>query len=261
MSVLSRWLQHPLTRDLELDDPRTTELRHRIVQEKKFLRRIYEEWYGLLVAHLSGLDDILELGSGAGFLKDFIPSLITSDVFETPGVDRVVDARRLPFQDDSLDAIVMIDVFHHLPEVNLFFEEAKRCLRDGGKIIMVEPWRTPWSEWVYQRLHHEPFVPDAEDWRLPLGGPLSEANGALPWIVFERDCVRFASNHPEFEVRAIQPIMPIAYLLSGGISLRALVPGWVYPIVRILERFLGERQHAMFALVALEYRSRLPSAP
>lgn len=133
MSVLSRWLQHPHTRDLELDDPRTTELRHRIVQEKKFLRRLYEEWYGLLVAHLSGLDDILELGSGAGFLKDFIPSLITSDVFETPGVDRVVDARRLPFQDDSLDAIVMIDVFHHLPEVNLFFEEAKRCLRDGGR--------------------------------------------------------------------------------------------------------------------------------
>ena len=38
-------LEHPLTKSLDLDDPKTTVLRKRIIQEKPFLRKIYKEWY------------------------------------------------------------------------------------------------------------------------------------------------------------------------------------------------------------------------
>jgi hypothetical protein len=41
--MLKSLLAHPLTCGLDLDDPRTTELRRRIIQEKSFLRQIYQD--------------------------------------------------------------------------------------------------------------------------------------------------------------------------------------------------------------------------
>ncbi|HYX26734.1 MAG TPA: methyltransferase type 11, partial [Thermoanaerobaculia bacterium] len=83
---LQRWLEHPLTRGLDLDDPRTTRLRRRILAEKVFLRRIYEEWYGAIAAALpAAAEPVLELGSGAGFLADAVPGVLRSEVFYPPG--------------------------------------------------------------------------------------------------------------------------------------------------------------------------------
>src|SRR5579859_5879977 len=251
MSILSRLLAHPATRDLSVDDPRTTLLRRDIIQDKAFLRKLYSEWYTRIVAALPNKDAVLELGSGAGFLQSFLPGVITSEVFATPGVRLVADARNLPLPDMSLDAIVMTDVFHHIPDVDGFFSEAARCVRPQGKIVMIEPWRTAWSEWVYTHLHSEPFAPDG-DWKIPDTGPLSGANGALPWIVFQRDRRLFESRHPYWRIVRIEPMMPLAYLLSGGVSMRSLVPGWTYRPVRALESLLGEKHCAMFALIELE---------
>jgi hypothetical protein len=50
--MLKEWLAHPLTRGLDIDDPRTTRLRQKIIQEKDFLRRIYQEWYREIAAAL-----------------------------------------------------------------------------------------------------------------------------------------------------------------------------------------------------------------
>ena len=50
--MLKTWLAHPLTRGLDIDDPRTTHLRQQIIQEKSFLRQIYQEWYQAIVAAL-----------------------------------------------------------------------------------------------------------------------------------------------------------------------------------------------------------------
>jgi hypothetical protein len=43
--MLKEWLAHPLTRGLDINDPNVTHLRRRIIQEKPFLRKIYQEWY------------------------------------------------------------------------------------------------------------------------------------------------------------------------------------------------------------------------
>jgi hypothetical protein len=47
-------------------------------------------------------------------------------------------------------------------------------------------------------------------------------------------------------------MMPIAYLLSGGVSLRGLFPGWIYRPVRKLEALLRPDRWSMFALIELE---------
>ena len=165
LSVTSSWLSHPLTRGLSIDDPRTTELRRRIIREKPFLRKIYIEWYRFIAAAIpNGTEPALELGSGAGFLDEFVPRLITSEVFPCAGVKMVLDGQSLPFGDASLRAIVMTDVLHHIRQPRAFLSEAARCVRPGGAVVLVEPWVTTWSRWVYTRFHHEPFEPQSADW-------------------------------------------------------------------------------------------------
>jgi len=229
-------------------------LRRDIIQDKAFLRALYCEWYGRIVGVLPKKEDVLELGSGAGFFQQFLPSVITSEVFETPGVKLIADACDLPLPNQSLDAIVMTDVFHHIPDVSRFLVEATRCVRPGGRIVMIEPWRTSWSEWVYTHLHSEPFSPES-GWKIPSTGPLSGANGALPWIVFQRDKALFEAHNPLWRIKNIEPMMPFSYILSGGVSMRSLMPGWMFRPIRILERVLLQRRWAMFALIELE---RLP---
>ena len=118
---------------------------------------------------------------------------------------------------------------------------------------MIEPWVSAWSNFVYKKIHSEPFDPETLEWEFPYQGPLSGANGALPWIIFERDRNRFESEFPEWVVAAIEPTMPFVYLLSGGVSMRSFAPGWLYNSCRRLERGLKRLQlnPAMFALYKL----------
>lgn len=239
MEILRSWLMHPLTRELDIDDPATTQLRHQIIREKPFLRKIYEEWYtGIVAALPEERQRVLELGSGAGFLGDFVPGVMTSDLFYSSNIKFVLSGLELPFADSSLDGIVMINVLHHLPQARKFFAEASRCLRSGGAIVMSEPWVTVWSRMVYKRLHHELFDPVAKEWNFPYSGPLSGANGALPWIIFARDRDQFEQEFPEMRIRSIKPDMPFSYLVSGGVSLRTLMPGWTYRLWRGVEHLL-----------------------
>jgi SAM-dependent methyltransferase len=253
--MLRRWLAHPDTRGLDIDDPRLTQSHRKIILEKSFLRQIYQEWYQAIAASLPvGNDPVLEIGSGAGFLQEFIPGLVRSEVFNCPGMDVILNAMTMPFASGSLRAIVMTDVLHHLPESQRFFSEGARCVRIGGVIAMIEPWVSPWSRWVYGHLHHEPFEPETTDWRFPASGPLSGANGALPWIIFERDRTRFEQEFPEWTIRAIKPQMPFRYLVSGGVSMRSLMPGATFGIWRSVEKILNPlmKYLAMFSLIVLE---------
>jgi SAM-dependent methyltransferase len=257
LARIKRLLAHPETRDLSLDDPRTTERRRAIIRSNQFLRRIYDEWYRLICAAIpAGPGGVLELGSGAGFLAHYVPGLIASEVFSCPEIQLVLDARRLPFSSASLKAIAMVDVLHHIPDNRAFLREARRCLRPGGTIAMVEPWVSTWSRPIYTRLHHEPFNPDAADWTFPQSGPVSGANGALPWIIFERDRSAFEAEFPELEIETVRPFMPFRYLVSGGVSMRQLMPEATFPLWRGLERLLERwpRRWSMFAFVQLRRR-------
>lgn len=118
---------------------------------------------------------------------------------------------------------------------------------------MIEPWVTNWSRFVYTRFHHEPFEPKAEQWSFPASGPLSSANGALPWILFARDREPFQREFPQWEIKYIEPMMPFRYLISGGFSLRTLMWGRTFAAWRFLEQLLapGMDFWGMFARIVL----------
>ncbi len=220
------------------------------------MRQIYVEWYQAIAASIKQGDmPALEIGSGAGFMSEFVPHLITSDVLAVPSVDLVLDAcTTLPFEPESLRAIAMVNVLHHLPSSEAFLSEAQRCLAPGGSLSLVEPWITGWSSLVYRHLHHEPCEPEVAQWSFESTGPLSGANQALPWIIFCRDRARFEALFPKLRIESIQLIMPIRYLVSGGVSFRAFAPSWSYRFWVALEKvFQNQLPHiAMFAHISVK---------
>lgn len=253
-------LQQPDAGELDIDCPETTIRRWQIIRDKDFLCKIYKEWYQLVADAIpTGEKPVLEIGSGAGFMSDFVRDLITSDILRLPQVKLELDAcQTLPFAAESLRAVTMVNTFHHLPNVRVFLAEASRCLEPGGALVMIEPWVTVWSRFIYTNLHHEPFLPEASSWQFESTGPLSGANGALPWIVFSRDRSIFQREFPDFQIEIINPFMPLRYLLSGGVSMRCLVPNSTFAFWKSFEDAASAIADVvgMFALVVVRKRER-----
>src|SRR5437016_4300026 len=122
---------HPRLKGLAIGEPAWFAAQLAVIQTKPLTRFCYELWYSKLLADADSTPQtfqdkaIVELGSGAGFVKTIRRDVITSDV--TAGcADIVFDGRRFPFAAESLRAILAAHVFHHIPDVSLFFEECRR---------------------------------------------------------------------------------------------------------------------------------------
>jgi SAM-dependent methyltransferase len=222
--------------EYDLDDPRTTLAHRDIILHKPFLKKLYTKWYGEFMdaAHRAGKGKYLEIGSGGGFLKQVFPEVITTDILELPGVDMTVNAEHLPFDDGSLAAIMMLNVFHHIPRPYLFLREAERALRVNGRVIMIEPANTPLARFIYKRFHHEPFDENGPR-EIRAGNPLSHSNQALPYIYFQRDREWFEKEFPGLRVASIRYHTPLSYVVSGGVSRSAMLPGGLFPLVSAAE--------------------------
>lgn len=234
-------LRLPECREIQdLDAPETTLLHREIILKKPLLKSLYQDFYRRFREAVPGIEHktCVELGSGGGFIKDVLPKVQTSDVLKLPGLDHCFSALCMPFTDSSVDAFFMIDVFHHVPDARLFLKNMARCLKQGGKIVMVEPANTAWGRFIYTHFHHEGFDPKA-GWTLPPGGPLSTANGALPWIVFERDLEQFQHEFPELRLLGRTAHTPLRYLVSGGLTLRQILPGFMDRPLQWLEWVLS----------------------
>ena len=224
-----------------------------IIQKKKFLNSIYFYFYEQLRPNNIPEGKVVELGSGAGFIKKVIPKTITSDVIGGPEIDKVFFAEKMPFGNKTVAAILMIDVFHHIKNVEKALTEMQRCLKVGGKIIMIEPYNSLWGGFIYKYIHHEHFDANSE-WKVKGKGRMSDSNAALPWIVFERDRKIFETKFPELKILKIEPHTPFLYLLSGGLTNYQFIPTFLYPLARNLEKLLSSFNHwlGMFVTVELQ---------
>jgi len=112
---------------------------HRGVWDRKpVLRLVYEDFYDRVAAACRA-GRTIEIGGGIGNLKRRLTDVVATDIQSAPWLDCVADAQRLPFADACAANIVMVDVLHHLEFPLVFFREAARVLRPGGRVLMVEP--------------------------------------------------------------------------------------------------------------------------
>jgi SAM-dependent methyltransferase len=201
---------------------------------------------------------MIELGSGAGYVKSVRPDVITSDVIRGLA-DIVLDGRRLPFAENSIRAIFLAHVFHHLPDVELFFREACRTLTPGGVISMVEVTHTPFARWFFSKVHPEPYNDRAAGWDFPEGNSMLDSNQALSWIVLFRDRARFTQLFPQLRLERWAYLPWLSYLLSGGVNLRSFVPRFLTPVVRAADFALKPLNWACAIHWHLTIRKVLPA--
>jgi len=239
-----------------LDLPETTIKSGEIIKNKKFFKNVYLDFYQIFKSHSKGIPagKKLELGSGAGFIKDVISDVITSDVIKLPMCDKIVNAEKLPFKDKTLSAIYMLNTFHHIKNPQKALTEFQRTLKKGGKVVMVEPYNSFWGRFIYKNFHYEGFNEKAMEWKINGKGPLSDANNALPWIVFQRDREKFIKLFPNLKITHFQAHTPIRYLLSGGLKKHQFVPSFTYSWIKKLEELLAPlgKQLGMFVTIVLE---------
>ena len=121
------------------------DVRADVWQQRPLLREIYRRYFEEMVAHFAlpaqshvqnKFGTILEIGGGSGNFKEYFQrehphqgQLIATDVVPTHHCDLAVDAMALPFENATIDNIVMQDVLHHIPFPLRFFAEADRVLR------------------------------------------------------------------------------------------------------------------------------------
>ena len=144
--------------ETNIDEPKTTIDRKIIVENNRILKKIYNYWYSLICENIANAESkILEIGSGAGFLEKYLPTVLTSDIIILPRLSLTQDAQSLAIASNSLDYVVMVNTFHHFPKSSKFLNELQRCLKVGGQLLMIEPWHTKASFLIYNYFHHEPF--------------------------------------------------------------------------------------------------------
>lgn len=216
-------------------------LKHRETwYKKKIIRLIYTEWYRMILEDLSTTGGkTVELGAGSGNFKEFKPDVISADIEPREWLDMSFDAHFMPFGDNSISNIVMIDVLHHLSNPVKFLKEALRVLNVNGRLVILEPYPSLFSLMVYRKFHPEPFIFNADYFRkideVELKDPW-DSNQAIAYLLFYDGIEKFKQMFSgKFKVVRKQRMSCILYPVSGGFENKALIPDFLIPVFRLLE--------------------------
>lgn len=211
---------------------------------KPVLRTVYRHLFDTIFAETVP-GSILEIGGGSGRMKEHRPDIISSDLHSSDVVDLSADAMDLPFDDGSLQNIVMLDVLHHVPVPKRALKEFERVLARGGRLIMLEPGITPGSYLFYKLFHPEPVdltVDPLEE--TPLSSTVAyDSNQAIPTLLVGRARERLREVVPRLSLRKTRWMSFVAYPLSGGLRHWSLIPKRaIEPLLKLEDRlpnFIG----------------------
>lgn len=203
------------------------------------LRCVYRALYATMREACKG-GRILEVGSGIGVSRDSFEEITTTDIVQTPYVDRAMSAYELePMSADALwSDIIAMDVLHHLREPLRFFASAASVLEPGGRIILVEPAATLGGRVFYQLFHHEPIRP--KDIGPPFHFDFNGANGefanmgmGVALFLHHREAVEEYLRKHQLCIRSVVFRDCLAYPLTGGYSRPQLLPTtWIAAVLK-----------------------------
>lgn len=227
------------------------------------LRAFYADLFADIRRELAS-GRLLELGSGIGTSREFMPDIVTSDVVPTAYAERVVSAYDIPAEDWV--GIVAVDVLHHLEDPLRFLASAAAALRVGGRVVLAEPAATGLGRIFYSWCHHEPCQPASVQapYRFHPEPDGSFANMGVAYALFQRDRLAVIGRELErlgLRLTRVRYRDVLAYPATGGFSRRSLLPAAAVRVLLAMERGVPPallRRAGLRMIVVLE---RTASAP
>ena len=193
-------------------------------RKNKNLYYLLKDRYSWMNNFIEESDSILELGSGASLLKEFINSknLKTSDFTNYDFLDyKNVDATKTNFENNQFDKVVSSNLIHHIAFPLKHFKEVSRILKPNGHYIIQEGNCSLLCQFFIILMRHEGYNFDSN----PLNenepcndkDDLWSANAATPNLIF-KNFDRFNEKlNNEFKIIKHSYSEIFCYLNSGGV--------------------------------------------
>ena len=222
------------------------------------LTYLLKKRYEWMNDYISDKDIVIELGSGAGFSREFIKqgNLTLTDIEKRPWIDRAVDAVNPKALGDekSVDVIICSHMIHHLSSPVNFFEKVSLYLKPGGYILIQEINTSLMMRLLLRLMRHEGWSYEVEVFNKDTNcndprDPWS-ANCAIPELLFNRS-EQFNSNVENFKIIKNRLNECFIFPLSGGViakSKTVQLPNTVLSWINQLDNLLVKLMPSMFAL-------------
>jgi len=226
-------------------------LERETMDSKPILQLLWRGWYKEIEPFISKDGLNVEVGAGGGYAGTYFKNLIQTDVAKTPYIDLCLNASAFPFKDGVLDTILMIAVLHHFKNIDEFFNEARRVLKKGGKILMVEPYVSYFSYPVWKYFHYEGcnlksmLIDSNETARI-------DANIAIPTILFKKKRKEFEENYADLKIIYENYHTIFHFFASGGYTYPSLIPKILLPTLVKFEKKLqplGKRLGSFMTII------------
>jgi SAM-dependent methyltransferase len=230
-------------------------------EKKPLLRKVYAHFYREIAREVNSTlpGFVVELGSGIGCIKQFIPEAITSDIFPNPWLDRVESAYQLSFDPGQVSHLILFDVWHHLRYPGTALKEFSRVLVPGGRIIIFEPAMGLIGRTVLGLFHHEPLGLNLEiEWTAPSNFQGQEADYYAAQGNASRifGTAEFASELDPWRITIRKYYSGLAYVASGGFRGPQLYPERLLALFEKVDEVLSRFPRlASRMLVVLEQKN------
>jgi SAM-dependent methyltransferase len=111
-------------------------------------------WRDLVVLLPQSRGAVLDVGSGAQPYRHLLPPGATYNAIDYGGAERnfgysmpdttYYEGDKWPVPDGSVDLILCTETMEHVPDPSLFLNEAIRCLKHDGRLILTVPFAARW---------------------------------------------------------------------------------------------------------------------
>jgi SAM-dependent methyltransferase len=186
-------------------------------------------WRDLRVLLADARGDVLDVGSGAQPYRGLLPpgagyraidnaSAAADFGYAIPDTE-YFSGDRWPVPDGSIDVVLCTETLEHVRQPAVFLAEARRVLRDGGRIVLTVPFSARWH-----------YIPH-DYWRYTPSSlrNLLEDAGFTDVVVHARGNERTVAC-----AKAMALILPALFPPGGGLSRRRAAAGLGLPVLVLL---------------------------
>tara|TARA_B100000575_G_scaffold293401_1_gene304684 strand:+ start:1216 stop:2022 length:807 start_codon:yes stop_codon:yes gene_type:complete len=191
-------------------------------QNLRFLLRTRFSWMNKFINE----NDVgIEVGSGAGFSKEFIKNrnFKLTDLGEDSHLDfKNIDAQNTGFENESFNYVIASNMIHHIPFPIKFFKEMNRILKKNGKLIIFESYCSLIFQLATIIMKHEGFDFSLDVWdeKNPKSDEKNAWHGniAVPHLIFD-DKKKFDEQLGKFfKIEHEKLTECFIFLNSGGVT-------------------------------------------